>query len=182
MQRLKRFLIRSLRFLVQIVFSILIGLGKWLGLSEEELIGRHIRINNYLVKHEPWPAGSNGLFLLAPSCLQNKDCTAKITNDIQECRRCGRCNVKDLLEMAETRQLPLMVVTGGTVARERVKENNYGGVIAIACERELETGIRDAFPLPVIAIINERPEGPCVNTRIDMKKVEEGVNELLEGA
>lgn len=130
-----------------------------------------------MVKHEPWPAGSNGLLLLSPSCLQNKDCPAKITNDIQECRRCGRCKIKDLVEMSELHQLSLMVVTGGTVAREAVKGNNYGGVIAIACERELETGIRDAFPLPVIAIINERPEGPCVNTQVDIEKVKEGIRE-----
>lgn len=148
-----------------------------IGLSENKLIQLHVRINNYIVKHEPWPAGSNGLLLLSPSCLQNKDCPAKITNDIQECRRCGRCKIKDLVEMSELHQLPLMVVTGGTVAREAVKGNNYGGVIAIACERELETGIRDAFPLPVIAIINERPEGPCVNTQVDIEKVKEGIRE-----
>jgi hypothetical protein len=48
--------------------------------------------------------------------------------------------------------------------------------VAVACERDLVSGIRDAWPLPVIGLINERPEGPCVNTRVDVA----GVARILE--
>ena len=49
-------------------------------------------------------------------------------------------------------------------------------VVGIACERDLVSGIRDVYPLlPVLAVPNVRPMGPCKETRVDLEKVEEAV-------
>ena len=53
-------------------------------------------------------------------------------------------------------------------------------IIAVACERDLTSGIQDVFPIPVIAIFNERPFGPCFNTRVSIAKVEEAIRMLSE--
>ena len=53
-------------------------------------------------------------------------------------------------------------------------------IIAVACERDLTSGIQDVFPIPVIAIFNERPFGPCFNTRVDINRVEEAIKMLSE--
>jgi hypothetical protein len=35
--------------------------------------------------------------------------------------------------------------------------------------------------MPVLGIPNERPFGPCLNTRVDLKKVEEALDTLSDG-
>jgi len=50
----------------------------------------------------------------------------------------------------------------------------------VACERDLTSRIRESFPLPVIEIINERPYGYCLNTRVDLDRVREAI-QLLTG-
>ena len=35
------------------------------------------------------------------------------------------------------------------------------------------------FPLPVIGVLNERPNGPCYNTRADMGKIEEAIRSFI---
>jgi len=53
-------------------------------------------------------------------------------------------------------------------------------VLAIACERDLTSGIQDVFPLPVIGILNQRPFGPCCNTRVDIDRVEKLLQDMVE--
>ena len=72
------------------------------------------------------------------------------------------------------------VATGGTLARQMVKEIRPKAIIAVACERDLTSGIQDVFPLPVIGVLNERPFGPCFNTRVDIKKVEAAILDILD--
>jgi len=64
------------------------------------------------------------------------------------------------------------VATGGTLARDFVKHYKPEAIIAIACERDLTSGIQDVTPLPVIGILNIRPNGPCNNTEVDFAEVE----------
>jgi hypothetical protein len=71
--------------------------------------------------------------------------------------------------------LRLFVATGGTIARRIVKEARPEAIIAVACERDLSSGLVDTYPLPVIGILNERPFGPCINTRVDLRKVQEAI-------
>jgi hypothetical protein len=52
--------------------------------------------------------------------------------------------------------------------------------VAVACELDLTTGIQDAYPLPVIGILNERPNGPCFNTRVDIERVDRAICHFLE--
>ncbi|HEY6011827.1 MAG TPA: DUF116 domain-containing protein, partial [Nitrospirota bacterium] len=39
----------------------------------------------------------------------------------------------------------------------------------------------DAYPLPVIGILNERPFGPCFNTSVDVSRVAEALAFLSNG-
>jgi hypothetical protein len=51
--------------------------------------------------------------------------------------------------------------------------------VAVACELDLTSGIQDSYPLPVIGILNERPNGPCINTKVDIQKVKAAISDLL---
>jgi hypothetical protein len=52
-------------------------------------------------------------------------------------------------------------------------------IIAVACERDLSSGIQDSYPLPVFGVINHRPHGPCYDTLVDLDKVEEALKLFL---
>ena len=73
----------------------------------------------------------------------------------------------------------MAVVTGGTLARQVVKGLRPKAILAIACERDLTSGIQDVFPLPVIGVLNDRPFGPCFNTQVDMERVERTVRAMI---
>ena len=52
-------------------------------------------------------------------------------------------------------------------------------VLAVACERDLTSGIKDCYPLPVIGILNDRPFGPCFNTTVDVSKIDDALSQVL---
>ena len=71
------------------------------------------------------------------------------------------------------------MATGGTLARKVIVEKRPKLVIAVACERDLTSGIKDCYPLPVIGILNDRPHGPCFNTLVEMAKIEQALLSVL---
>lgn len=117
--------------------------------------------------------------LLFSHCLQNSDCPQKIVNDLANCKRCGKCVVKGLLELSERYQVRCAVASGGEMALQKVKPENVKAVLAIACEMELAAGISAIYPKPVVAIPNTRPHGPCKDCLADLQVVEEGLKRLL---
>ncbi|HTZ19045.1 MAG TPA: DUF116 domain-containing protein [Dissulfurispiraceae bacterium] len=132
-----------------------------------------VDMNNRLVKSGRYRAST--MLLLLPHCLQISECDVRITRNIYNCKRCGKCGIKDLINIAEDNGLKLFVATGGTLARRIVKEARPEAIIAVACERDLSSGLVDTYPLPVLGILNERPCGPCVDTRVDLAKVREAI-------
>jgi hypothetical protein len=71
------------------------------------------------------------------------------------------------------------VATGGTLARRIIVDNRPKAIVAVACEHDLTSGIQDAYPIPVIGILNDRPNGPCINTKVDIQKVGEAILDFL---
>jgi uncharacterized protein len=115
------------------------------------------------------------ILLLLPHCLQINECDIRLTYNIHNCKGCGRCEIKDLISLAEEYHLELFVATGGSLARRIIAENKPDAIVAVACENDLSSGISDTYPLPVLGITNERPFGPCVNTRVDMNRLREAI-------
>ncbi|MGB9809241.1 MAG: DUF116 domain-containing protein, partial [Caldanaerobacter sp.] len=46
---------------------------------------------------------------------------------------------------------------------------------------DLTSGMQDVKQIPVYGIINDRPNGPCFNTKVDVFEVENTVKRLLNG-
>lgn len=153
--------------------------GRLLGLSKERIQHAFVTINNELVLS----SCRNGrppkrILLLMPHCLQYSECPVKVTYRAENCKRCGKCPIKRLIEISEEYGATLSVATGGTIARRVVKETRPDLIIAVACERDLTSGIQDTVPLPVYGIFNRRPYGPCFNTQVDLEAVETVLREI----
>lgn len=158
-----------LRFL----YPVLMIIGSFQKGKKEKLQRFIINLNNKLVRAEN--PRTKKILILLPHCLQIDECTIRLTHNVYNCEGCGKCEIRDLIQLADENKLSLSVATGGTLARRIVKDIMPGAIIAVACETDLSSGIVDTYPLPVLGITNERPFGPCVNTQVDLEKVKEAI-------
>jgi uncharacterized protein len=170
------FLGQRLRWVVvKVLLPMMVPVGRLFGMPRDKVQQSFIAVNNQLVRSNLGSVHADRLLILLPHCIQNADCNIKITGDVHRCKSCGRCEIKDLVEIADKFGVDLSVATGGTLARRIIKDKRPKAIIAVACERDLTSGIVDCYPLPVIGIFNDRPFGPCVNTRVDMADVREAL-------
>jgi len=176
------FLSHKLRGLVaKVLFPLMILMGRFVGISKERVRQSFVELNNHLIRSNSHRVRPDKLLILLPHCIQDFDCEIKITGNIRNCRGCGKCEIKDLIELSDQYHLKIAVATGGTLARRIVLENRPEAIVAVACELDLTTGIQDAYPIPVIGILNERPNGPCINTKADIEKVRRAILDFVEG-
>ena len=174
------FLTRFMRgVVIRFLLPVIEFLGKAAGISKDTIRQSFIAMNNSLVQSQRLTLGADRVLILLPHCLQLSDCEIKVTGNIKKCIRCGRCDIKGLAELSDKYRIDISVATGGTLARKVIieKKPKLGG--AVACERDLTSGIKDCYPLPVIGILNERPFGPCFNTRVDVEKIDQALRSVL---
>jgi hypothetical protein len=164
---------------INLLFPLAIMLGKLFDIDKERVERSFIEVSNHLVKSKSIKIRPDQLLVLSPHCIQLDTCPHKITQNVSNCQRCGACPVGALVNLTEEKGVHLAIVTGGTLARQVVKRLRPKAVLAIACERDLTSGIQDTFPLPVVGVLNERPHGPCCNTRVSIQRVSEAIDNFL---
>ncbi len=168
------------RLATQFLFPVTVLLGRIIGISRDRVRESYVHVNNALTKTMPMKFEPSEILVLLPHCLQNTDCNIRITNDIRLCTGCGKCNIAALKKLAEKYNITIAIATGGTLARRIIVKNRPKFIIAVACQRDLVDGIQDAFPIPVYGILNERPEGPCINTLVAVDKLEHVLENVLK--
>ena len=165
---------------IRFLFPLLVAVGKFVGIPKSRVRQSFVAINNQLVLAEARRVQPEKLLILLPHCLQYHECTVRITGDVENCKACGRCKIKDLVALGKAYGVSMAVATGGTLARKIVVEKKPDLIIGVACERDLTSGIQDTYPIPVYGILNRRPNGPCFDTDVDLDRVEEGIRNFLE--
>ena len=156
---------------INLLFPLAIMIGKLFDIEKERTERSFIEVSNHLVKRKEISVKPEKLLVLSPHCIQLDTCPHKITQNVNNCQLCGACPVGALVKLTQEKGVHLAIVTGGTLARQVIKRLRPKAVLAIACERDLTSGIQDVFPLPVIGVLNERPHGPCCNTRVSIERV-----------
>jgi len=165
----------------EVMFPIAFGTGRIIGISKEKILRSYIEVNNNLVKSKKLLLEGRQVLILLPHCLQDSDCPHKITMDISNCQQCGKCSIAEIIALGEKYHTLIKVATGGTLARKFIEESRPRGVVAVACERDLSMGIHDSSALPVIGVLNCRPNGPCINTDVDLAKIEQAILTICRG-
>jgi len=172
------------RFMRLIVIKFLLPMielvGRGLGLNKDGIRQSFIAMNNSLVISQRQRISPDRILVLLPHCIQLFDCEIKVTGDIHKCVLCGRCDIKGLVEIGRKYRIDISVATGGTLARKVIVEKRPKLVLAVACERDLTSGIKDCYPLPVIGILNDRPFGPCFNTSVDVAKIDDALSRIIQ--
>ena len=125
-------------------------LGLKLGMNRDRLSNSIIKVSNAIIGINRDPISPRQLLVLLPRCLQ-KELIEKIKN------------------YSTSKGIQVFIVSGGSKARAIISNEHPKGIIGVACERDLLSGIKEILPqIPVIGIPNIRPEGPCKNTMIEM--------------
>lgn len=166
--------------IIKFLFPMAVRIGKIFGIKRRQLEGSFIAVSNLIFMKSRIKVPANKLLVLVPHCLQLATCPHKITRDPNNCKRCGGCNIGDLMKLSQELGFVFFVATGGTLARQVVVNNRPQAVLAIACERDLMSGIQDVYPLPAVGVLNIRPNGPCYNTRVDMEEVRKTLSQIIE--
>ena len=106
--------------------------------------------------------GKGELLVLIPRCL-------------------SKGTLDGVLDVAGRYEVPVFVATRGQLARRAIRERRPRAVVAVACERDMVTGLHDvAGKIPVLGLTMELPAGPCKDAVIDMAKFESWVRSFVE--
>ena len=120
-----------------------------------------IDIYNTLAVRRGRKVGKGELLVLIPRCLSKQ-------------------SLDGVLEIAGRYEVPVFVATRGQLARRVIRERRPRAVVAVACERDMMTGLRDvAGKLPVLGLTMQLPNGPCRDATIDLSQMEEWVKGLV---
>ncbi len=101
--------------------------------------------------------GKGELLLLIPRCL-------------------SRAALDGVLAIAGKYDVPVFVATRGQLARRVIRERRPRAVVAVACERDMVSGLHDvAGKIPVLGLTMTLPAGPCKDAQINLGQLEEWV-------
>jgi len=166
----KKFYISLLKSLLYIAFIITIKFKKQK--LNDYFSKKFLEINNDYVLKKIKKKINGKILILLPHCIQLYDCEYKITSDINNCRVCGKCVIYNFVDMQNKYQnVEIKIATGGTLARKYVKEIKPNLIIAVACKRDLISGIKDAEPFLVYGVFNKIKNESCINTTVAMKDI-----------
>jgi hypothetical protein len=89
--------------------------------------------------------------------------------------------VREAREIAAQWGCPTAVAANNAIARERIREHRPNALLAVACERDLVSGLFDfGHKLPIFVLPNQRPHGPCLRATIDMERLRETLRRIHE--
>jgi hypothetical protein len=120
-----------------------------------------IDVYNTLAVRRGRTVGKGELLVLIPRCLSKQA-------------------LDGVLEIAGRYEVPVFVATRGQLARRVIRERRPRAVVAVACERDMMTGLRDvAGKLPVLGLTMQLPNGPCRDAALDLDQMEKWVQGLV---
>ncbi len=120
-----------------------------------------IDVYNTLAERRGRTVGRGELLVLIPRCLSKQA-------------------LDGVLAIAGRYEVPVFVATRGQLARRVIRERRPRAVVAVACERDMMTGLRDvAGQLPVLGLTMRLPNGPCRDAMLDLDVMEQWVKGLV---
>ena len=116
-----------------------------------------VKVYNALALLRGRKVGTGELLLLIPRCLSKE-------------------TLDGVLGIAGRYGVPVFVATRGQLARRVIRERRPRAVVAVACERDMVSGLHDvAGKVPVLGLTMTLPSGPCKDALLDLDKLESWV-------
>jgi len=135
--------------------------GEMFGVQRDWTDNAAIAVYNRLAWAREWRVRANEILILIPRCL-------------------SRSALEGVMEIAKRYDVATFVATRGAYARQAIRERRPKAVVAVACERDMVSGLHDvAGRLPVLGLTMQLPNGPCKDASLDLAKMEEFVRKYL---
>lgn len=116
-----------------------------------------VKVYNALALLRNRKVGTGELLLLIPRCLSKE-------------------TLDGVLRIAGKYDVPVFVATRGQLARRVIRERRPRAVVAVACERDMVSGLHDvAGKVPVLGLTMTLPSGPCKDALLNLGQLEEWV-------
>jgi len=128
-------------------------IASWFGVRDR-VENASVKVYNALALLRTRKVGTGELLLLIPRCL-------------------SRDTLDHVLGLAGKYGVPVFVATRGQLARRVIRERRPRAVVAVACERDMVTGLHDvAGKVPVLGLTMTLPAGPCKDAALDYVTLE----------
>jgi hypothetical protein len=116
-----------------------------------------VKVYNGLAMMRGRKVGQGELLVLIPRCLSKE-------------------TLDGVLGIAGQYGVPVFVATRGQLARRVIRERRPRAVVAVACERDMVSGLHDvAGKIPVLGLTMTLPSGPCKDASVNLGQLEEWV-------
>jgi hypothetical protein len=116
-----------------------------------------VKVYNSLAMMRGRKVGQGELLVLIPRCL-------------------SKGTLDGVLGIAGQYGVPVFVATRGQLARRVIRERRPRAVVAVACERDMVSGLHDvAGKIPVLGLTMTLPSGPCKDAALDLGQFEDWV-------
>src|ERR671916_86992 len=116
-----------------------------------------VKVYNALALLRGRKVGKGEMLLLIPRCLSKE-------------------TLDGVLGIAGKYRVPVFVATRGQLARRVIRERRPRAVVAVACERDMVSGLHDvAGKIPVLGLTMTLPSGPCKDASVDLGQLERWV-------
>lgn len=169
-----------IRIAINTLFPVNVFIGKFFKISKDRIRHSFVFVNNSFIKAYKRKYSPEQILLLLPHCLQNTECKYRINHQIDNCVDCGLCDITHLKRLSKEFKIHIAIATGGTLARRIIVNIRPKLIIAVACERDLVDGILEVFPIPVYGLLNDRPDGPCINTRVNYEEISNILKKIIQ--
>ena len=135
--------------------------GEMFGVQRDWTDNAAVGVYNRLAWAREWRVRANEMLILIPRCL-------------------SRSALDGVMDIAKRYDVATFVATRGAYARQAIRERRPKAVVAVACERDMVSGLHDvAGRLPVLGLTMQLPNGPCKDASIDLAKMEAFVRKYL---
>jgi uncharacterized protein len=136
--------------------------GEMFGVQRDWTDNAAVAVYNRLAWAREWRVRANELLILIPRCL-------------------SRTALDGVMDIAKRYNVATFVATRGAYARQAIRERRPKAVVAVACERDMVSGLRDvAGRLPVLGLTMQLPNGPCKDASLDLVQMEAFVRKYLK--
>jgi hypothetical protein len=135
--------------------------GEVFGVQRDWTDNAAIAVYNRLAWAREWRVRANEVLILIPRCL-------------------SRTALEGVMDIAKRYDVATFVATRGAYARQAIRERRPKAVVAVACERDMVSGLHDvAGRLPVLGLTMQLPNGPCKDASLDLAQMEAFVRKYL---
>ena len=101
--------------IANLLFNPVIFIASSIGIPKNEIRKIFVKLNNSYIYSNEYNFNSEDILILIPHCIQKNSCKLKVTNKIENCAKCGLCNVSDLVKLKEKTGMNVFIATGGTL-------------------------------------------------------------------